>query len=70
MRRRIGPSDAESHRLDTILGFIIIGLLLVFMAISGSLVARWPVSTGMVYVGAGVLLGPPERRHPSVAGGS
>ncbi|HMM43156.1 MAG TPA: hypothetical protein PKA95_14770 [Thermomicrobiales bacterium] len=56
--------------MDTILGFIIIGLLLVFMAISGSLVARWPVSTGMVYVGAGVLLGPPERRRPSVAGGS
>lgn len=44
--------------MGTILGFIIIGLLLVFMAISGSLVARWPVSTGMLYVGTGVVLGP------------
>lgn len=54
--------------MGTILGFIIIELLLVFMTIGGSLVARWPVSTGMLYVGAGVLLGPPERRRPSVAG--
>ncbi len=44
--------------MGMILGFIIIGLLLVLMAIIGSLVARWPVSAGMLYVGTGILLGP------------
>lgn len=44
--------------MGTILAFIIIGLLLVLMAIIGSLVARWPISTGMLYVGTGVLVGP------------
>jgi NhaP-type Na+/H+ or K+/H+ antiporter len=40
------------------LGFIVAGVLLVTMAIADSLVRRLPASTALLYVGAGVLLGP------------
>lgn len=40
------------------LGFIVVGLLLVGMAIIGSVVSRLPLSAGMLYVAGGILLGP------------
>jgi Kef-type K+ transport system membrane component KefB len=40
------------------LGFVAIGLLLVGMAISASVMKRLPISTSMLYMAAGVGLGP------------
>ena len=40
------------------LGFVIIGLLLVGMAITGSVLQRLPLSTAMLYILAGIALGP------------
>ena len=40
------------------LWFAIAGSLLVLMALSGSVLSRMPVSTSMLYLGAGVLAGP------------
>ncbi|MCD6032385.1 MAG: potassium/proton antiporter, partial [Thermomicrobiales bacterium] len=38
--------------------FIIVGVLLILMALSGSVLKRLPLSTSMLYLGAGVLIGP------------
>jgi NhaP-type Na+/H+ or K+/H+ antiporter len=38
---------------------VIIGTLLIAMALSGSLVKRLPLSSAMLYLGVGVVLGPP-----------
>jgi NhaP-type Na+/H+ or K+/H+ antiporter len=38
--------------------YIVIGILLVFMALTGSLLKRLPVSTAMLYLAVGVALGP------------
>lgn len=43
--------------MTAILLFIIIGLLLVGLALTGSVVQRLPLSAGMIYVGGGLLLG-------------
>ena len=40
------------------LGFIIVGLLLIVIALVGSRVQRLPLSTAMLYVVVGVLIGP------------
>jgi sodium/hydrogen antiporter len=40
------------------LGFVVIGLLLVGMALTGSRVSRLPLSSAMLYVLGGILLGP------------
>ena len=39
-------------------GFVVLGLLLVGMALTGSLVSRIPLSASMLYVLGGILLGP------------
>ena len=38
--------------------FIVVGALLILMALSGSVLKRLPLSTSMLYLGAGVLIGP------------
>ena len=40
------------------LGCIIVGLLLIAMTLGGSFIARLPLSTAMLYLGAGVAIGP------------
>ena len=43
---------------DVIIWFIVTGALFIAMALAGSLVARVPLTPSMLYVGAGILLGP------------
>jgi NhaP-type Na+/H+ or K+/H+ antiporter len=38
--------------------YVVIGLLLVFMALAGSVLRRLPVTTAMLYLGVGMALGP------------
>lgn len=38
--------------------FVVTGLLFIGMALSGSAISRWPVTTAMLYLAVGVLLGP------------
>jgi sodium/hydrogen antiporter len=38
--------------------FIVVGVLLILMALSGSVLKRLPLSTSMLYLGAGLLVGP------------
>lgn len=38
--------------------FIVAGLLFIGMALSGSAISRWPLTTAMLYFAVGVLLGP------------
>lgn len=38
--------------------FIIVGVVLILMALSGSVLKRLPLSTSMLYLGVGVLIGP------------
>ena len=43
---------------DFIVGSIIVGLLLIAMTLAGSFIARLPLSAAMLYLGAGVAIGP------------
>ena len=43
---------------DVIIWFIVTGALFIAMALAGSFVARVPLTPSMLYVGAGILLGP------------
>ena len=43
---------------DVIIWFIVTGALFIAMALAGSFVARVPLTPSVLYVGAGVLLGP------------
>ena len=43
---------------DFIVGCIIVGLLLIAKTLAGSFIARLPLSTAMLYLGAGVAIGP------------
>ena len=38
--------------------FIVVGAVFLLMALSSSLLARLPLSTAMLYLGVGVLIGP------------
>jgi NhaP-type Na+/H+ or K+/H+ antiporter len=38
--------------------FIVVGAVFLLMALSGSLLARLPISTAMIYLAAGILIGP------------
>src|SRR5437868_4092763 len=38
--------------------FIVVGLLLITMTLSGSFIARLPLSSAMLYLGVGVAMGP------------
>ena len=38
--------------------FIVVGAVFLLMALSSSLLARLPLSTAMLYLGAGILIGP------------
>jgi NhaP-type Na+/H+ or K+/H+ antiporter len=44
--------------MEFTLAFIVIGLLLVGLAMTGTVVERLPLSTGIIYVAVGALLGP------------
>ena len=44
--------------MDTELWFLIVGLLLVFVAVSGTFFKRLPLTATMVYLGLGAVLGP------------
>lgn len=55
------PTPTRDLRLPivtAILWFVVVGLLLVGMATAGSVVERLPLSTAMLYLAAGVALGP------------
>ena len=41
---------------------VIVGALLVGVALTGSLLSRIPLSTAMLYLAAGFVLGPPSTR--------
>ena len=38
--------------------FIVVGAVFLLMAVSSSLLARLPLSTAMLYLGVGILIGP------------
>ena len=44
----------QSH----VIWFIVAGVLFISMALTGSAISRWPLTTAMLYLGVGVLLGP------------
>jgi NhaP-type Na+/H+ or K+/H+ antiporter len=44
----------ESH----LVWFVVAGLLFLSMALAGSAISRWPLTTAMLYLAVGVLLGP------------
>ncbi len=44
--------------MKAVLWYLLAGVLLVMMAVAGSVLKRLPLSAGMLYLGAGVLLGP------------
>lgn len=39
-------------------GYFPLGALLIAVAVLGSFVKRWPFTTTMIYLGAGMILGP------------
>jgi NhaP-type Na+/H+ or K+/H+ antiporter len=43
---------------DFIVGCIVAGLLLIAMTLAGSFIERLPLSAAMLYLGAGVAIGP------------
>ncbi len=42
----------------SVVWFVVAGLLFIGMALAGSAVSRWPITTAMLYLAIGVLLGP------------
>jgi sodium/hydrogen antiporter len=44
--------------LEFTIGYIVVGAVFIVMALSGTVLRRLPLSTSMLYLGAGVLLGP------------
>src|ERR687898_800480 len=58
-KTRDGPRKAGSDiPVQITYWFIVVGALLILMALSGSVLKRLPLSTSMLYLGAGVLIGP------------
>jgi Kef-type K+ transport system membrane component KefB len=55
--------------LQFTLSYIVVGAVFIVMALSGSLLRRLPLSTSMLYLVAGVLIGPhaldPSTSTPS-----
>lgn len=41
-----------------VLVFVVAGLLFIGMALTGSAIARWPLTTAILYAGVGILVGP------------
>jgi sodium/hydrogen antiporter len=44
--------------LEFTIGYIVVGAVFIVMALSGTVLKRLPLSTSMLYLGAGVLIGP------------
>src|SRR5687768_16147735 len=44
--------------MEFALGSVLVGLLLIFMALSATVLARLPLSTAMLYLGAGLAVSP------------
>ncbi|NOT25657.1 MAG: sodium:proton antiporter, partial [Acidobacteria bacterium] len=42
----------------SVVWFVVAGLLFIGMALAGSAVSRWPITTAMLYLAIGVVLGP------------
>ena len=52
-------SDSGSgHALQFTVSYIVVGAVFIIMALSSSVLKRLPLSTSMLYLGAGVLIGP------------
>ena len=47
-------STVEPH----LVWFVVAGMLFISMALAGSAISRWPLTTAMLYLAVGVLLGP------------
>ena len=46
------------HALQFTVSYIVVGAVFILMALSGSVLKRLPLSTSMLYLAAGILIGP------------